>query len=426
MKLITLFELLVLGAQSCLSSNSTHHHDKREAGQTGRLHPSFCGSRPGFLQSKIVGGETARPGEIPWQAAVVRKRGKDSGQVVCGAALISERIVLTAAHCFKLEIASYEMWVGNLYSGWAVKECSQQRLRISTVKKHPSFSSKSLKNDLAVVMVESQFGQGVQFSRWVVPACLPHITPPLSGRGLVVSGWGLLSEQSRRLSPSLQVVEVSLKPQSECVAAYRKLTPLISSQMCAGVAGGGRDSCAGDSGGPMVLLHSGRYFLAGLVSFGRGCGRETFPGVYTKLEPYLPWVMETLASLGLWQESKETEEPEEHSVTSVCQGQSRYIWCQWGSVIKVTAAFYGRLRQDSQCPISLPKYYRYDCGLSTAEKELAGSCNGKRSCQVSPEPRPRGQFSASPCPSYLQPWLSLTFLCLDMQGRTASGGVNTG
>ena len=137
--------------------------------------------------------------------------------------------------------------------------------------------------------------------------------------------------------------------------------------------------------------------------------------------------METINSLGLRADTKEaTREPTEQQMTSVCQGQTKYIWCKWGAVIKITSVFYGRLREDSECPISLPHYYRYDCSLSSAGKELAGSCNGGRTCQVAPEPRPRGgKFTNSPCPSYLQPWLSLTFLCLDMRGRSGQAGGRT-
>merc|ERR550519_2083630 len=104
MKLILLVFLVVT---PCSPSNETlhHHHGKREAAGdwedllTGepsppKLHPTFCGDRPGYVQSKIVGGEAAREGEIPWQAA----------------AIISERIVLTAAHCIKLQPSRYQVW----------------------------------------------------------------------------------------------------------------------------------------------------------------------------------------------------------------------------------------------------------------------------------------------------------------------------
>ena len=113
----------------------------------------------------------------------------------------------------------------------------------------------------------------------------------------------------------------------------------------------------------MVLQHAGRFYLAAIVSFGRGCGRAQYPGVYTRLQSYIPWIMDTINSLGLMEDTREetkkdAEEPTEHQVTSVCQGESKYIWCQWGAVIKITSVFYGRLREDDQCSISLPHYYR--------------------------------------------------------------------
>ena len=112
----------------------------------------------------------------------------------------------------------------------------------------------------------------------------------------------------------------------------------------------------------MVLQHDGRFYLTAIVSFGRGCGRAEYPGVYTRLQSYIPWIMDTINSLGLRGATREdSKEPTEHQVTSVCQGQTKYIWCKWGSVIKITAVFYGRLRDDDECSISLPHYYRLTC-----------------------------------------------------------------
>ena len=89
MKLIIFLEFLAVGAKSNISNYLTHHRGKRETvffdllsgdTPTPKLYPSFCGNRPGFVDTKIVGGETARPGEVPWQAALVKKGGQGSGR----------------------------------------------------------------------------------------------------------------------------------------------------------------------------------------------------------------------------------------------------------------------------------------------------------------------------------------------------------
>lgn len=117
----------------------------------------------------------------------------------------------------------------------------------------------------------------------------PNVKPvPLSknplrpGEIIVVSGWGVTSEGGD-LSNTLQKVEVPVVPQWECKWLYIH-EKLSENMFCGGRAG--RDSCQGDSGGPVVA----NGILVGIVSWGEGCARPGYPGVYSNVEKLRKWI----------------------------------------------------------------------------------------------------------------------------------------
>ena len=77
-----------------------------------------------------------------------------------------------------------------------------------------------------------------------------------------------------------------------------KMDPVVvnDGRICAGTELGGKDSCLGDSGGPLMIKQDGRHMLVGVVSTGIGCGRPKLPGLYTRVHSYLDWITETLES----------------------------------------------------------------------------------------------------------------------------------
>ena len=77
---------------------------------------------------------------------------------------------------------------------------------------------------------------------------------------------------------------------SECRSQGYASSQITDSMMCA--ADPGKDACQGDSGGPLMGVEpsTNRIYLAGVVSWGVGCGREDLPGVYAKVSNYVPWI----------------------------------------------------------------------------------------------------------------------------------------
>ena len=61
-------------------------------------------------------------------------------------------------------------------------------------------------------------------------------------------------------------------------------------EFCAGDKQAGRDSCSGDSGGPLICVHGMEPILYGVISWGDGCARKNSPGFYTKVTNYVGWI----------------------------------------------------------------------------------------------------------------------------------------
>lgn len=71
-------------------------------------------------------------------------------------------------------------------------------------------------------------------------------------------------------------------------SGYKKNIPPTA--LCAGYPEGGKDSCEGDSGGPLMVRQDTTWVLAGIVSNGIKCAEPNLPGVYARVSEYLPWI----------------------------------------------------------------------------------------------------------------------------------------
>ena len=181
------------------------------------------------------------PYSIPWQVAFVR-RGSDSPS--CGGTLITDRHVLTAAHCTRP--LGYE---GEIIVGEHDITSSEDGTRHSYSRyvDHPLYESNTANYDFSIIYLDKP----VQIGPRAVPACLPSTDfsgDYLNGKNLTVSGWGALSEGG--LSPTvLHSVEVPGMTNAICNQPDFYNNRITDVMLCAGYAGGEIDSCKGDSGG---------------------------------------------------------------------------------------------------------------------------------------------------------------------------------
>ena len=156
---------------------------------------------------------------------------------------------------------------------------------------HPQFQpGPRFYNDIAVLRLSRE----VPLSSSVQPLCLPSpgTGGDLTGETAVVLGWGRTREGGPR-SQLLRAVDVRVWPEEGCREAYRGIANILPGMICASKPG--KDSCAGDSGGPLVLCGPAHCVQVGLASWGVGCAEPGYPGVYTRLDYFTPWILNITA-----------------------------------------------------------------------------------------------------------------------------------
>uniref|UniRef100_A0A3Q3XJ31 Peptidase S1 domain-containing protein n=1 Tax=Mola mola TaxID=94237 RepID=A0A3Q3XJ31_MOLML len=246
---------------------------------------SVCG-RPA-LNTRIVGGEVAPEGSWPWQASVHRFRSHS-----CGGTLINNEWVLSAAHCFQ----SISPSILDVYLGRQSQEGSNPNevsRKVSQIINHPDYDSRTIDNDIALLKLSSP----VSFTNYILPACLAAPDSTFhNGTDSWVTGWGTIGSGVPLPSPeNLMEVEVPIIGNRQCNCDYG-VGRITDNMICAGVRTGGKDSCQGDSGGPLVMKQGDRWVQGGIVSFGEGCAKPDFPGVYARVSQYKSWINNQISS----------------------------------------------------------------------------------------------------------------------------------
>ncbi|XP_068142242.1 trypsin [Drosophila tropicalis] len=223
---------------------------------------------------RIVGGVRLPIEATPWVASITV-----NGKFSCGASLITNKWLLTAAHCVHYP-ASYSVRAGSsspYYNG-------QQR-DVNHVYLHPGFDLHNLYHDIAILQTREPF----RLNRRVQLIKLPLPGLSVLPKRLLVAGWGSIHTNITEALGQLQGTWVLPLEQGVCQYLYQQRDRIITNDMlCAAAAD--RDHCYGDSGGPLV--HRGITY--GIVSFAYGCANPYFPGVYTKVANYVNWIFEVL------------------------------------------------------------------------------------------------------------------------------------
>jgi secreted trypsin-like serine protease len=238
-------------------------------------------------RNRIVGGREAQSGAFPWAVALTMMSGGRRTQY-CGSSLIADRWLLTAAHC---DVALTDEAVLGRHD---LRDQGGEVIKVSKFLPHPSYNAETSDFDIALVKLD-RASQKPHVD--LIPTGTTLDNPP---RKATIVGWGRTREGGAT-SSVLREVELPLITNTSCESQYTSNAPdehiqITANMMCAFEAG--KDSCQGDSGGALVVRDSNgsAWSQAGVVSFGIGCARAEFPGVYTRVAKFRQWITDTMAA----------------------------------------------------------------------------------------------------------------------------------
>ncbi|XP_032994596.1 transmembrane protease serine 12-like isoform X2 [Lacerta agilis] len=219
---------------------------------TSLLPMEDCGKRPLMdekeTESRIIGGHDAMVGSWPWNAAF-----------------------------WRAVIAVHHLHIQNVYT---------RKRRVSTITIHSDYDSERYEHDIALFTLIKH----LKYNNYIQPICLPE-NDTIDMYPCFIAGWGNTKEKGVG-NLILQEAQVDIFPLRLCNRYDSYAGKLTKNMLCAGSLTGRVDSCQGDSGGPLMCYFRNvtRYYLIGITSFGFGCGRPRYPGIYVRTVNYRNWI----------------------------------------------------------------------------------------------------------------------------------------
>ncbi len=243
----------------------------------------------GLSRPSIVGGAPAQQGAWPWQVRLSITT--HEGTFLCGGSLLSDQWVLTAAHCIEDAGATVSPANITVRAGSLQQDSGGVVMGVGRVIKHHAYEPVTTDNDIALLRLSSPLPLSKTISP-IAPLSASQEQQLAAANTLAtVTGWGTTSPGGTA-SATLMQAQVPLISMSDCAnqSAYGS-GQLSDNMICAGYKQGGKDACQGDSGGPLVVPNGqGGHVLAGIVSWGESCAAPDYPGIYTRVANYQPWL----------------------------------------------------------------------------------------------------------------------------------------
>lgn len=248
--------------------------------------------------SYIVGGEALDISDNKHQwVSTLFSHTKNQNYLLplCGGTLFGNHHIVTAAHCTVRPDTIIKVLIGCI----DIRNCSHANLRgVSHIIRHPLFNASTYTADIAVLhLTNDAHMYGLDIAQ-------DTIRDVGDNDYVTAFGWGNTEETSiwRPMIPFtiLRSVDMNVVSNEVCNDAFEDtvgIRPVKPDSLCAGQEEGGKDACQGDSGGPLVSYDTDTHapHLVGVVSWGIGCARPHYYGVYTRVAYYKDWLMTVLS-----------------------------------------------------------------------------------------------------------------------------------
>lgn len=174
----------------------------------------------------------------------------------------------------------------SIRAGSSIRNSGGTVVNVKTIHQNPRYQSSTIDYDITILELSTPLTLATNIGEVDLPP-KTGASNPADGTSVYCTGWGTTSEGGVSAN-QLQGVEVNAVSNAKCNEAYSG--DITDRMMCAGVTGGGKDACQGDSGGPLVTTAD--KVLVGIVSWGYGCARPAYPGVYSSVAGLRDYIVE--------------------------------------------------------------------------------------------------------------------------------------